>query len=68
MKTTDENTDKLLSKLQASRAKQKKLEAQLKAQIKTVAADTEALARAISGKPENPVNPIASEPALEVAQ
>jgi hypothetical protein len=51
MKTTDQTqTDRLLSKLQSSRAKQKKLEAQLQAQIKTVAADTEALAKALNGQ------------------
>jgi hypothetical protein len=64
MKTTDQTqTDRLLSKLQSSRAKQKKLEAQLQAQIKTVAADTEALAKVLNGQTK-PVEP--SQPEAQV--
>jgi hypothetical protein len=52
MQTQDQtNTDKLLSKLTASRAKLRKLQSQVEAQKQTVEKDTAALARSLSGKP-----------------
>jgi outer membrane protein TolC len=65
-KQADENTDKLLAKLQASRAKLKRLQAQVLKRENQVESDRQTLMRALSRKPVDPVN--ASEPVNPVLE